>query len=215
MNKNKLDEFFLTDKAFFIIMALLSGGVILATTIYINFGIGALNELFVVQSLDKGLATGDFTEATAFGFAYLFARILEGPLVGILDIGGAIMTGVGIGIPALLLAAGIDFWTKSYIMSFILGAVVGGVLAVIIIGVKKMKPSNTINLGTDIMIGAGNSTGRWLGPLIVIYAAAFNPITGIGSALGSVLFYKFHRPVTGGAILGAMIFGGVTLMIIG
>ncbi|MFV0246905.1 MAG: DUF4310 family protein [Mycoplasmatales bacterium] len=215
MKENKLDKFFLTDKAFFVLMALLSGGVILATSIYINFGIGALNELFVVQSLDKGLTTGDFAEATAFGFAYLFARILEGPLVGILDIGGAIMTGVGVGIPALLLAAGIDFWTKSYLLSFILGAIIGCALAAIIIGVRKMKPSNTVNLGTDIMIGAGNATGKWLGPLIVIYAAIFNPITGIGSALGGALFYKYDRPVTGGAIIGAMLFGGITLMIIG
>lgn len=214
MKVTKLDKFFLTDAAFFVIMALLSGGIILATTIYINFGIGALNELFVVQALDKGLSTGDYTEATAFGFAYLFARILEGPLVGILDVGGAMMTGVGIGIPALLLAAGIDFWTKSYVLSFILGVGIGLGIALIIIGVRKIKPSNTINLGTDIMIGAGNATGRWLGPLIVIYAAAFNPITGIGSALGGALFYKYDRPVTGGAIIGAMLFGGITLMLI-
>ncbi|MFV0247106.1 MAG: DUF4310 family protein [Mycoplasmatales bacterium] len=212
---NKLNDFFQTDKAFFIIMALLSGGVVLATSIYINFGIGALNELFVVQSLDKGLNTGDFTEATAFGFAYLFARVLEGPLVGILDIGGAVMTGVGIGIPALLLATGVDFWAKSYFLSFLLGAVIGILLAAIIIIVRKIKPKNTINLGTDIMIGAGNATGRWLGPLIVLYAAALNPITGIGSALGGALFYKYDRPVTGGAIIGAMLFGGITLMIIG
>ncbi|MDI5349536.1 DUF4310 family protein, partial [Salmonella enterica subsp. enterica serovar Kentucky] len=37
------------------------------------------------------------------------ARIIEGSLVGILDIGGAIQTGVGLGVPALLLGAGFVF----------------------------------------------------------------------------------------------------------
>lgn len=214
-NSTKLDKLFLNDMTFIVIMAILSGGILLATFTYINYGIGALNEVFVVQALDVGLETGDYSEATAFGFAYLFARVLEGPLVGILDIGGAVMTGIGIGIPALLLTAGIDFWLENALYAYLLGAGLGLIIGGVVITVRKLKPQSTVSLGTDIMIGAGNATGRWLGPLVVIYAALYNPITGIGAALGGALFYKYDRPVTGGAILGAMLFGGVTLMIIG
>ena len=42
-----------------------------------------------------------------FGASFLFARILEGSLVGILDLGGSILTGIGIGVPAIFLSMGI------------------------------------------------------------------------------------------------------------
>jgi uncharacterized protein (TIGR03579 family) len=53
----------------------------------------------------------------AFGASFLFARIIEGSLVGILDIGGAIQTGVGLGVPALLLGAGFVFPVANFAAS--------------------------------------------------------------------------------------------------
>ncbi|MNC58284.1 hypothetical protein D3C75_1080050 [compost metagenome] len=57
------------------------------------------------------------------------------------------------------------------------------------------------------MMGAGNASGRFLGPLIILSAMAASIPIGIGSLIGSLLFYLWNKPITGGAILGAMLFG--------
>ena len=59
------------------------------------------------------------------------------------------------------------------------------------------------------MMGAGNATGRYLAPLIVLAAASYNVYAGIGSIVGAAIFYKWGKEMTGGAILGAMIIGGI------
>ena len=61
--------------------------------------------------------------------------------------------------------------------------------------------------GADVMMGAGNSSGRFLGPLIILSAMTASIPIGIGSLLGALLFYIWGKPITGGAILGAMIPG--------
>ena len=67
---------------------------------YYLYGIGAFNEVAFVSMLRSGMETGVYGAVAAFGASFLFARIIEGSLVGILDIGGAIQTGVGLGVPA-------------------------------------------------------------------------------------------------------------------
>lgn len=64
---------------------------------YYLYGIGAFNEVAFVAMLKAGMDTGVYGAVAAFGASFLFARIIEGSLVGILDIGGAIQTGVGLG----------------------------------------------------------------------------------------------------------------------
>lgn len=65
------------------------------------YGVGAFNEVSVVAMLKAGMDGEGYGAAAAFGASFLFARMLEGSLVGILDLGGSLLTGVGIGIPAL------------------------------------------------------------------------------------------------------------------
>jgi len=57
------------------------------------------------------------------------------------------------------------------------------------------------------MIGAGNTTGKFLGPLVVFSAAMFQPLIGLGAGLGAIGFMWVKKPIVGGAIIGAMIFG--------
>ncbi len=57
------------------------------------------------------------------------------------------------------------------------------------------------------MMGAGNSSGRFLGPLIILSAMGASIPIGLGSLLGALLFYVWSKPITGGAILGAMLLG--------
>jgi uncharacterized protein (TIGR03579 family) len=59
------------------------------------------------------------------------------------------------------------------------------------------------------MMGAGNTSGRFLGPLIILSAMAASIPIGLGSLAGSLLFYLWNKPITGGAILGAMALGAI------
>ncbi|VEA43060.1 membrane protein [Salmonella enterica subsp. enterica] len=95
MEENK--GFWYADWSFPIFVGLLSSGVFAGTHMYYLYGIGAFNEVAFVAMLKAGMDTGVYGAVAAFGASFLFARIIEGSLVGILDIGGAIQTGVGLG----------------------------------------------------------------------------------------------------------------------
>ncbi len=92
---------------------------------YYLYGIGAFNEVAFVAMLKSGIDTGVYGAVAAFGASFLFARIIEGSLVGILDIGGAIQTGIGLGVPALLLGAGFVFPVANFAASLVTGLVLG------------------------------------------------------------------------------------------
>ena len=211
--KSTREKFWLSDKTFPILVALACAAMVGGTHMYIKHGTGALNEIFVIQLLDQGLQTGDYAAAAGFAFGFLLARILEGPLVGLLDVGGSLMTGVGIGIPAVLLSAGYGKTLNSFALSLIIGGAIGIVIGYIIIGIRKLMPENVSAAGTGIMMGAGNATGRFLGPLIILSAVQYNVPAGLGSIIGAALFYKIDKPIAGGAILGSMAFAGLGLLI--
>lgn len=59
------------------------------------------------------------------------------------------------------------------------------------------------------MMGAGNATGRFLGPLIILSACAASIPIGLGATLGALIFYKWKKPIAGGAIIGAMVLGAI------
>ncbi|MFV0255721.1 MAG: DUF4310 family protein [Erysipelotrichaceae bacterium] len=208
---NKFNDFLLKDSTFILLIIGAASAIFAGTFLYINFGTGAFNDLAIVQMLKDGLDGGDFTAAAGFAAGFLIARILEGPLVGILDIGGSLMTGVGIGIPALLLSMGVTFPFDNFIFALLVGAGIGLIIGCIIMGIRKFVPDGVAVGGTEIMMGAGNAAGRYLGPMIIITSAQYNPWTGIGSLLGAVVFYLWGKEMTGGAILGAMILGAIVL----
>ncbi len=86
MEQNK--GFWYADWSFPIFVGLLSSGVFAGTHMYYLYGIGAFNEVAFVAMLKAGMDTGVYGAVAAFGASFLFARIIEGSLVGILDIGG-------------------------------------------------------------------------------------------------------------------------------
>ncbi|WHQ37610.1 DUF4310 family protein [Spiroplasma sp. SV19] len=211
---NRVERILLKDWFFIVICAMLSAGVVLATYLFIVKGIGALNEIFVVAMLKNGLDTGDYTAAMGFAVGFLIARVLEGPLVGILDVGGSILTGVGIGVPAVFLSSQkLAFVMYNPLLAALLGAGLGLVIGLVIFVIRVLKPKEAAGLGTDIMIGAGNATGKFLGPLVIFSAATFNPIAGIGAGIGAGIFMWIKKPLVGGAILGAMILGMIPAFI--
>lgn len=208
VEEKKEKSFWLADWSFPILVGLMSAAVFAGTHMYVVHGVGAFNEVSIVAMLKAGLDGGSYGAAAAFGASFLFARILEGSLVGILDLGGSILTGVGIGIPAILLSMNIDAPINNFALSLITGAMLGVVIGGVIILIRKftINQSNS-TFGADIMMGAGNSAGRFLGPLIILSAGSASIPIGIGATVGAMIFYIWKKPIAGGAILGAMIFG--------
>lgn len=202
--------FWYADWSFPIFVGLLSAGVFAGTHLYYTYGLGAFNEVAFVSMLRSGMETGVYGAVAAFGASFLFARIIEGSLVGILDIGGAIQTGVGLGVPALLLGAGIVYPVANFAASLVTGLVIGVAIGYLIILARKFTINNSDSTyGADVMMGAGNSSGRFLGPLIILSAMTASIPIGLGSLVGALLFYLWNKPITGGAILGAMLLGAI------
>lgn len=208
---DKLNDFLMKDSTFILLIMGAAAAIFAGTYMYITFKTGAFNDIAIVQMLRDGLDGGDYTAAAGFAAGFLIARILEGPLVGILDIGGSLMTGVGIGIPALMLSMGIQMPFDNFFFALGTGALIGLAIGAIIIGIRKAVPDGVAVGGTSIMMGAGNAAGRYLGPMIIISAATYNVYVGIGALIGSAIFYKWGKEMTGGAILGAMILGAFFL----
>lgn len=210
MDEQQKNNFWYADWSFPFFVGLLSSGVFAGTHMYYLYGIGAFNEVAFVSMLRAGMDTGVYGAVAAFGASFLFARIIEGSLVGILDIGGAIQTGIGLGVPALLLGAGIVFPVENFIAALATGFALGVAIGYIIILARKytINQSNS-TYGADVMMGAGNSSGRFLGPLIILSAIGASIPIGIGSLIGALVFYQWQKPITGGAILGAMILGAI------
>lgn len=113
--ENKKSNFLLADMSFPILVGMACAAIFAGTHMYVVHKVGAFNEIFVVKMLDQGLNGGDYAAAAGFAAGFLIARVLEGPLVGLLDIGGSLMTGVGVGIPALFLASGIESPVKVFL----------------------------------------------------------------------------------------------------
>ncbi len=208
---DKMNEFLMKDNTFILLVIGAAAAIFAGTFMYIKFGTGIFSDISIAAMLREGLDGGDYAAAAAFAAGFLIARVLEGPLVGLLDIGGSLMTGVGIGFPALFLSMGFDLPFSNIITALLTGAMLGLVIGSVIMIVRKMMPEGIAVGGTAIMMGAGNSTGRWLAPLIIIAAASYNVYVGIGALIGAAIFYKWGKEMTGGAILGAMILGGIFL----
>ncbi|WP_326807366.1 MULTISPECIES: DUF4310 family protein [unclassified Streptomyces] len=203
-------SFWLSEWAFPVFVATLAAGIFAGTHLYYVYQTGAFNEVAVVALLKAGMNGGSYGAAAAFGAGFLFARIIEGPMVGILDIGGSLQTGVGIGIPAMLLAGGVTAPLEHFWLALPTGALIGFAIGCLILGIRRAtinSPESTSTFGADVMMGAGNSAGRYLGPLVIIAAATASIPVGLGSIIGAILFYWWKKPLTGGAILGAMLFG--------
>lgn len=203
-------NFWFADWSFPIFVGLLAAGIFAGTHMYFVYGVGAFNEVAIVAMLKAGMDGGSYGEAAAFGASFLFARILEGSLVGILDLGGAILTGIGIGVPAILLSMGIVAPIENFALALLTGLICGLATGGIIVLIRKftINQSNS-TFGADVMMGAGNASGRFLGPLIILSACGASIPIGIGATIGAVIFYLWKKPIAGGAILGAMILGAI------
>jgi uncharacterized protein (TIGR03579 family) len=209
---DKFKEFLEKDSSFIILFGLATAGVIGGTSIFLDHGTGLFNEIYIGEMFNVGMETGDYSAPAAFAVGFLIARLLEGPLVGILDIGGSLMTGLGVGIPALLLSFGMEDTMRNFPLAIIIGLVLGLVIGVLMIVIRKTAPDLSLETATSIMMGAGNRSGEALGPIVLLSAVSYSIPAGVGAIIGSFIFYKYKKPMVGGAILGAIVVGGIYLL---
>ncbi|MDF4405533.1 DUF4310 family protein, partial [Vibrio parahaemolyticus] len=148
------DDFWYAEWSFPIFVGLLSAGIFAGTHMYVVYGFGAFNEVAFVAMLRAGLDTGVYGAVAAFGASFLFARIIEGSLVGILDIGGALQTGIGFGVPALFLAAGWDILVTNFWISLLTGLFLGVLIGLLIVFARKFTIAQANStFGADVMMG--------------------------------------------------------------
>ena len=119
---------------------------------YVVYGVGAFNEVSIVAMLKAGLDGGSYGAAAAFGASFLFARILEGSLVGILDLGGSILTGIGIGVPAIFLSMGIKAPVENFGLALCATAVSSWWRNFVLIRKFTINQGNS-TFGADVMMG--------------------------------------------------------------
>lgn len=178
------------------------------------YGMGVLNEVSTVVMLKAGLNDGSYGTATVPGVSFLFVRILEGSLVGTLDLGGSALTEVGIGVSTVLLnmetATPIDNFALSLLTDLVPGLIVDD--TIVSICKFTINQSNS-TFGTNVMVGAENSSGCFLGPLVIPSMCAASILVDIGTILGTLGFYAWREPTAGGAILGVVILGAVFLTV--
>ena len=197
----KMKKLFMNDWFFIAIMVLMCAGVMGGVHMYLTYGTGYMNVLVGGQLLQSG----DYAQAAGFGGGFLLARILEGPLVGILDIGGSIMMGVGCGLVGIMYSIGLGWMVENFIMSLITGAVIGACIGLIIMAIRKLVPNGVQAGGSDIMMGVGHQLANWLAPLFLISALATSVPLGVFGALGGAVAYKFDKNLVGGIIIGMFI----------
>ena len=195
----RAEKLLMKENSFIIFMMMICSGVFAGTSIFIEYHTGSFSTTSVTVMLSEALQTGSFAALIGYTGGFLMARVLEGPLVGILDIGGAVMTGVGAGLPGLFMSMGYRVLVENFALSLITGALIGLVLGAVILLVRKLMPGGYGSMGTDIMVGAGN--------VMLVMAAQFDLYTGVGAMIGAIICHRRKTPIIGGTVLGAMIVG--------
>lgn len=197
----KLKETFMKDWFFFVIAICICSAVMGSVHMFMVHNTGYLNGLTGGQLL----RSGDYATAAGYGGGFLIARVLEGPLVGLIDIGGGMMHGVGCGVAGLIYQLGWGWMIESFPMSLIAGAVCGLIIACVVMGIRYLVPSGVQAGGSDIMRGVGHQLSSWLGPLFLIVALSASIPVGIFGAIGGAAFYLKGKNVLGGIVIGMFI----------
>lgn len=197
----KMRDLFMKDWFFFIISIAICTGVMGSVHMYMVHNTGYLNGLAGGQLLKAG----DYSTAAGYGGGFLIARVLEGPLVGLIDIGGGMMHGIGCGIAGLIYEMGMGWIIENFATALLAGALCGLIIACVVMGVRYLVPSGVQAGGTDIMMGVGHQLSAWLGPLFLIAGLGVSIPLGVCGAIGGAIFYAKDKNIVGGIIIGMFI----------
>ena len=173
----------------------MSAAIFAGTHMYVVYGVGAFNEVSIVAMLKAGLDGGSYGAAiwckfpVCTNFRRFFSRDFRFRWLN--------FNGDWNWRTAIFLSMGIKAPVENFGLALLTGAILGLAVGGVIVLIRKF----TINqgnstFGADVMMGGGNASGRFLGPLIILSAAGASIPIGIGATLGA-LGFTFGKPIVG------------------
>lgn len=196
-----MKKLFMKDWFFIVILAVMGSAFFATNNMFLAHGVGSLNG--VTQNLY--LSERDWITMGSMGVGFVLARLLEGPMVGVLDIGGGMMVTVGAFAPSMVALMGFEFVLDNFVLSLIVGAVIGAAIGVFIMTIRKLIPAGITASGSDIMMGVGHSMSAYMGPLFIICALGVSIPIGIFAAVGGAIFFAMKKNPVGGIVIGMFI----------
>lgn len=200
-NYTGIRKLFMQDWFFLPLMAMLGAGVFTTNYLYFTYKAGSLQGVAFIAMMESK----DWIGLAGMGIGLVIARILEGSMVGLLDIGGGMMITVGAFAMAIIGQSSFEWILYSLPASLICGAVLGAAEAVLILLVRKFIPAGVSAGGTDIMMDVGYKMGEFMGPLFIISALSNSIPMGICASIGGAIAYARGKNIIGGIIIGILV----------
>ena len=151
------------------------------------------------------LSERDWITMGSMGIGIYLARIMEGPMVGLIDIGGGVMVGIGTFLVAMTGMLGFEFILDNFYLSLLVGGILGLIQGSAIMLIRKLIPAGITASGSDIMMGVGHQMSAYMGPLFIICALMVSIPMGICAAIGGAIFFARGKNEVGGIIIGLFI----------
>ncbi len=195
---SKMRQLFMKDIMFIPLLAIMGAGVFTTIYVYMTYGVGSFNG--VAQNVFVN--ERNWAAMSSMGVGFVIARVLEGPMVGLLDIGGGMMVTLGCFAPAMIASFGATWILENFVASLVCGAVLGAVEGVIIMAIRKLIPDGITAGGADIMMGVGHQMSQYMGPLFIICALKVSIPLGVAAIVGGAIAYAKGSNVLGGVVIG-------------
>lgn len=186
------------DWMFVPLLAMMGAGVFTTMYMYMAHGVGSMQGV----AMNIFINEKNWAALSSMGVGFVIARVLEGPMVGLLDIGGGMMVTLGCFAPAMLASFGFEWILNNFFASLICGAVLGAIEALIIVGIRKLIPEGVTAGGSDIMMGIGHQMSQYMGPLFIICALQVSIPLGVCAVIGGAIAYWRGSNVIGGIVIG-------------
>lgn len=197
----KMRKLFMQDWFFIVILAVMGAAILTSDNIYLSNGVGSVNPVSMVLFLKER----DWVTLSSLGVGFFLARLLEAPMVGVLDIGGGMMVSIGTFFAGMIGIFGYEFIMDNFVLSLIVGAILGAGMGIAIMAIRKLIPAGITAGGSDIMMGVGHSMSTYMAPLFIICALGVSIPIGIFAAIGGAIFFAMKKNPVGGVIMGMFV----------
>ena len=199
--EKKLKNLFMQDWFFIVIMAIMGAGVYTTSNMYLTYGVGTFN----MVDAQIYLSERDWMTMGSMGIGIYLARIMEGSMVGLIDIGGGVMVGIGMFLVGMTGILGFEVVLDNFYLSLLVGGLLGMVQGTVMMLIRKLIPAGVTASGSDIMMGVGHQISSYMGPLFILCALMVSIPMGICAAIGGAIFFARGKNEVGGIIIGMFI----------
>ena len=199
--EKKLKNLFMQDWFFIVIMAIMGAGVYTTSNMYLTYGVGTFN----MVDAQIYLSERDWMTMGSMGIGIYLARIMEGSMVGLIDIGGGVMVGIGMFLVGMTGILGFEVVLDNFYLSLLVGGLLGMVQGTVMMLIRKLIPAGVTASGSDIMMGVGHQISSYMGPLFILCALMVSIPMGICAAIGGAIFFARGKNEVGGIIIGLFI----------